>query len=202
MSRIISIAFLICFVINAQAQLPNMNEMGEAKLRLREITNQPASMVKDTLQLFYLNKICKNYTLLSRLAADSGLFYAEQLYQKAISAKNNANQIRALFYQSNLYLKKNLFTKALEANLNTLKKCEEGTKPCDEIWRINLRFGQIYYHIKEYEKVIPYIQKTINYLEQLPNLPVSLQLQLAECYRLGGISNQLIGKNEMAKICF
>ncbi len=182
--------------------MPNTDEMGQAKLRLREIERQPNSYVNDTLQFFYLNRICRNYTLLTRLSADSGLFFAEKLYQKATLLKHNGNQLRALFYQSNLYLKKNLFTKSLEANLNTLKKCEEGTNPCDEIWRINLRFGQIYYQIKEYEKVIPYIQKTIDYLENMPSLPNSLKLQLAECYRLSGISNQLIGKNETAKKMF
>ncbi len=182
--------------------MPNTDEMGQAKLRLREIERQPNSYVNDTLQFFYLNRICRNYTLLTRLSADSGLFFSEKLYQKATLLKHNGNQLRALFYQSNLYLKKNLFTKSLEANLNTLKKCEEGTKPCDEIWRINLRFGQIYYQIKEYEKVIPYIQKTIDYLENMPSLPNSLKLQLAECYRLSGISNQLIGKNETAKKMF
>ena len=182
--------------------MPNSDEMGQAKLRLRTLEKLPRTLANDTLQIFYLNKICKNYTLMTRLSADSGLFYAEKLYQKALSLKNNANQIRALFYQSNLYLKKNLFTKALEANLNTLKKCDEGIKPCDEIWRINLRFGQIYYQIKEYEKVIPYIQKSINYLEKTPNLHLSLELQLAECYRLSGISNQVLGRKEIAKSMF
>ena len=182
--------------------MPNTDEMGQAKLRLRMLESQPRSMANDTLQIFYLNKICRNYTLMTRLSADSGLFYAEKLYQKALSINNNPNQIRALFYQSNLYLKQNLFTKSLEANLNTLRKCEEGTKPCDEIWRINLRFGQIYYQIKEYEKVIPYIQKSIDFLEKIPNLPVNLELQLAECYRLSGISNQVLGRKEMAKNMF
>jgi signal transduction histidine kinase len=202
MNRILLIALLIFQSISTFAQQPNFDEMGQAKQRLREIERLPNSYRNDTLHFFYLNRICKNYTLLTRLSADSGLFYAEKLYQKALSLKNNANQIRALFYQSNLYLKKNLFTKALEANLNTLKKCEEGIKPCDEIWRINLRFGQIYYQIKEYEKVIPYIQKTIDYLENMPALSNALKLQLAECYRLSGISNQLIGKNETAKKMF
>ncbi len=202
MNRFILIAFLTFFSINVLAQLPNMDEMGQAKLRIRTLETQPRTLANDTLQIFYLNKICRNYTLMTRLWADSGLFYAEKLYQKALSMNNNANQIRALFYQSNLYLKKNLFTKSLEANLNTLRKCEEGTKPCDEIWRINLRFGQIYYQIKEYEKVIPYIQKSIDYLEKIPNLPINLELQLAECYRLSGISNQVLGKNEIAKNMF
>lgn len=202
MNRFFLLIFLILLSVKAFAQLPNMDEMGQAKLRLKEVENQPKSWANDTLQMFYLNKICKNYTLLSRIASDSGLYYAEKLYQKALSTNNNPNQIRALFYQSNLYLKKNLFTKSLEANLNTLKKCEESTKPCDEIWRINLRFGQIYYQIKEYEKAIPYIQKAIDYLEKIPNLPKSLYLQLGECYRLSGISYQFIGKNEMAKIMF
>jgi signal transduction histidine kinase len=179
-----------------------MDEMGQAKLRLRVLESQPRSLANDTLQFFYLNKICRNYTLMTRLWADSGLYYAEKLYQKALSVNNNPNQIRALFYQSNLYLKQNLFTKSLEANLNTLRKCEESTKPCDEIWRINLRFGQIYSQIKEYEKVIPYIQKAIDYLEKIPNLTSGLHLQLGECYRLSGISYQLLGKNSMAKTMF
>ena len=202
MNRFILFILLIFFVVNTFAQMPNTDEMGQAKLRLREVENQLRSYVNDTLQIFYLNKICRNYTLMTRLRADSGLFYAEKLYQKALSMNNNANQLRAFFYQSNLYLKQNLFTKSLEANLNTLRKCEESTKPCDEIWRINLRFGQIYYQIKEYEKVIPYIQKSIDYLEKMPNLSVSLELQLAECYRLSGISNQVLGKQETAKNMF
>ena len=202
MNRFLLITFLIFFSINALAQMPDADEMGQAKLRFRTLETQPHSWVNDTLQIFYLNKICRNYTLMTRLWADSGLFYAQKLYQKSLSMNSNPNQIRALFYQSNLYLKKNLFTKSLEANLNTLRKCEEGTKPCDEIWRINLRFGQIYYQIKEFEKVIPYIQKSIDYLEKTPNLPVSLELQLAECYRLSGISNQVLGKNETAKSMF
>ena len=202
MNRFILFILLIFFVVNTFAQMPNTDEMGQAKLRLRTLENQPRSYANDTLQIFYLNKICRNYTLMTRLRADSGLFYAEKLYQKALSMNNNANQLRAFFYQSNLYLKQNLFTKSLEANLNTLRKCEESTKPCDEIWRINLRFGQIYYQIKEYEKVIPYIQKSIDYLEKMPNLSVSLELQLAECYRLSGISNQVLGKQETAKNMF
>jgi signal transduction histidine kinase len=202
MNRFIFLVLLILQSIIALAQQPNFDEMGQAKLRLREIERLPNSYVNDSLQFYYLNRICRNYTLLTRLSADSGLFYAEKLYQKALSMNNNPNQIRALFYQSNLYLKQNLFTKSLEANLNTLRKCEEGTKPCDEIWRINLRFGQIYYQIKEYEKVIPYIQKSIDYLEKMPNLPVSLELQLAECYRLSGISNQVLGRKETAKNMF
>jgi signal transduction histidine kinase len=202
MNRFLLIAFLIFFSIKTFAQMPNSDEMGQAKLRLRMIESQPRTLANDTLQIFYLNKICRNYTLMTRLWADSGLFYAEKLYQKALSMNNNSNQIRALFYKSNLYLKQNLFTKSLEANLNTLRKCEEGTKPCDEIWRINLRFGQIYYQIKEYEKVVPYIQKSIDFLEKISNLPISLELQLAECYRLSGISNQVLGKNETAKSMF
>ena len=182
--------------------MPNADEMSQAKLRLREVEKQPHSYISDTSQIFYLNRICKNYTLLTRLRADSGLFYAEKLYQKALSMNNNSNQIRALFYKSNLYLKQSLFTKSLEANLNTLRKCEESTKPCDEIWRVNLRFGQIYHQIKEYEKVIPYIQKSIDYLERVPNLPTNLEQQLAECYRLSGIANQVLGKNEIAKSMF
>ena len=202
MSRFISIVLLIFLSINTIAQMPNADEMGQAKRRLQSLENQPRTLGNDTLQIFYLNKICRNYTLMTRLWADSGLLYAEKLYQKALSMNNNPNQIRALFYKSNLYLKQNLFTKSLEANLNTLRKCEEGTKPCDEIWRINLRFGQIYYQIKEYEKVVPYIQKSIDYLEKTPNLHVSLELQLAECYRLSGISNQVLGRKETAKSMF
>ena len=202
MNRKLLIALLIFLSINAFAQQPNFDEMGLAKQRLREIEKLPNSYVNDTLQFYYLNRICRNYTLLTRLSADSGLFYAEKLYQKASLLKHNGNQLRALFYQSNLYLKKNLFTKSLEANLNTLRKCEEDTKPCDEIWRINLRFGQIYYQIKEYEKVIPYIQKSIDYLEKIPNIHISLELQLAECYRLIGISNQVLRRNEIAKSMF
>jgi signal transduction histidine kinase len=202
MNRFIFIILLTILSINALAQQPNLDEMGQAKLRLREVERLPNSYENDSLQFYYLNRICRNYTLLTRLSADSGLFYAEKLYQKATLLKHSGNQIRALFYQSNLYLKQNLFTKALEANLNTLKKCEESTKPCDEIWRINLRFGQIYYQIKEYEKVVPYIQKSIDYLEKTPNLHVSLELQLAECYRLSGISNQVLGKQETAKSMF
>ncbi len=202
MNRFTYIILLTFLSINITAQMPNTDEMGQAKLRLRILENQPRTIANDTSQIFYLNKICKNYTLMTRLSADSGLFYAEKLYQKASLIKNNANQLRSLFYQSNLYLKKNFFTKALEANLNTLRKCEEGTKPCDEIWRINLRFGQIYYQIKEYEKVVPYIQKSIDYLEKIPNLHVSLELQLAECYRLSGISNQVLGRKETAKNMF
>ena len=202
MNRPIFIALFTFLSVSCLAQSPNMDEMKMAKRQIQTLENQPHSFINDTLQIFYLNKICRNYTLLTRLSADSGLYYAEKLYKKAQSINNNANQIRALFYQSNLYLKKNLFTKSLEANLNTLKKCEESTKPCDEIWRINLRFGQIYYQIKEHEKVIPYIQKTIDYLENMPVLHNSLKLQLAECYRLSGISNQLIGKNETAKKMF
>jgi signal transduction histidine kinase/tetratricopeptide (TPR) repeat protein len=202
MNRLTFIALWVLLSMSSLAQLPNMDEMGQAKLRLKEAENQPKSWVNDTLQMFYLNKICRNYTLLTRIASDSGLYFAEKLYQKALATNNNANQLRALFYQSNFYLKKNLFTKSLEANLNTLKKCEESTKPCDEIWRINLRFGQIYYQIKEYEKAIPYIQKSIDYLERIPNLHPSLHLQLGECYRLSGISYQLIGRNDMAKTMF
>jgi signal transduction histidine kinase len=202
MNRFIFIILLTILSINTIAQMPNADEMGQAKLRLRTLESQPRTLANDTLQIFYLNKICRNYTLMTRLWADSGLFYAEKLYKKALSINNNPNQIRALFYQSNLYLKQNLFTKSLEANLNTLRKCEESPKPCDEIWRINLRFGQIYYQIKEYEKVIPYIQKATDYLEKIPNLHVSLELQLAECYRLSGISNQVLGRRETAKNMF
>jgi signal transduction histidine kinase len=202
MNRFIFIILMALLSTNTFAQMSDSDEMDKNKFRLRTLQNQPKSLANDTSQVFYLNKICRNYTLMTRLWADSGLYYAEMLYQKALSMNSNPNQIRSLFYQSNFYLKKNLFTKSLETNLNTLKKCEESPKPCDEIWRINLRFGQIYYQIKEYEKVIPYIQKSIDYLEQIPNLPFSLELQLTECYRLSGISNQLLGKNEEAKKMF
>jgi signal transduction histidine kinase len=202
MNRIPIIILLLFFSMNALAQMADSDEMEQNKLRFRTLEKQPRSFSNDTLQIFYLNKICRNYTLMTRLWADSGLHYAQKLYQKATSINNDANQLRAYFYQSNFYLKKNLFTKSLEANLNTLKKCEESVKPCDEIWRINLRFGQIYYQIKEYEKVIPYIQKATDYLEKIPNLPFSLELQLTECYRLSGISYQLLGNNDMAKKMF
>jgi signal transduction histidine kinase len=202
MNRFTFIALLTFFSINASAQMADSEEMDRNKSQLRLLEKQPRSLANDTSQIFYLNKICRNYTLMTRLWADSGLHYAQKLFQKAASINNDANQLRAYFYQSNFYLKKNLFTKSLEANLNTLRMCEEGSKPCDEIWRINLRFGQIYYQIKEYEKVIPYIQKATDYLERIPNLSFNLELQLTECYRLSGISYQLLGRNDMAKKMF
>ena len=79
MNRFLLILFSIFFSIKGFAQMPNADETGKAKLRLREVENQPRSYVNDTLQIFYLNKICRNYTLLTRLRADSGLFYAEKL---------------------------------------------------------------------------------------------------------------------------
>ena len=186
----------------AKAQLPNLNEIGQAKQRIKEITSLKNSVVNDTLQMYYLDRICRNYSLMSRIYADSGLIYTEKLYAKAVITHNNPQQLRALFYYSNFYIKKNLYTKALEANLNTLKKCEETSVVCDEIWRINFRFGQIYYNIKEYDKTINYINKAINYLEAKPSLRPDLQLQLAECYRICGISFQIIGQKESAKAMF
>ena len=127
----------------AKAQVSNLEEIVQSKLRLKEIASLKASAVNDTLQMFYFDRICRNYSLMTRIYADSGLLYTEKFYQKAIITKNDAQQLRALFYYSNFYLKKNLYTKALETNLNTLKKCEETSIPCDEIWRIKFRFGQI-----------------------------------------------------------
>ena len=186
----------------AKAQLPHLDELGQAKQRIKEITSLKNSVVNDTLQMYYLDRICRNYSLMSRIYADSGLIYTEKLYAKAVITHNNPQQLRALFYYSNFYIKKNLYTKALEANLNTLKKCEETSVVCDEIWRINFRFGQIYYNIKEYDKTINYINKAINYLEAKPSLRPDLQLQLAECYRICGISFQIIGQKESAKAMF
>ncbi len=186
----------------AKAQVSNLEEIVQSKLRLKEIASLKASAVNDTLQMFYLDRICRNYSLMTRIYADSGLHYTEKFYQKAIITKNDAQQLRALFYYSNFYLKKNLYTKALETNLNTLKKCEETSIPCDEIWRINFRFGQIYYSIKEYGKTISYIKKAIIYLEAKPNLRPDLHLQLAECYRICGISYQITEQKEAAKEMF
>ncbi len=186
----------------AKAQVSNLEEIVQSKLRLKEIASLKASAVNDTLQMFYFDRICRNYSLMTRIYADSGLLYTEKFYQKAIITKNDAQQLRALFYYSNFYLKKNLYTKALETNLNTLKKCEETSIPCDEIWRINFRFGQIYYSIKEYDKTISYIKKAIIYLEAKPNLRPDLHLQLAECYRICGISYQITEQKEAAKEMF
>ncbi len=186
----------------ANAQISNSDEIVQSKQRLSELSKLQTSFVIDTLQMYYLDRICRNYSLLSRVYADSGLIYTEKLYQKAISTKNNSQQLRALFYFSNFYIKKNLYTKALEANLNTLKKCEETGVVCDEIWRINFRFGQIYYSIKEYDKTINYITKAINYLEAKPTLRPDLHLQLAECYRICGISFQITTQKEAAKEMF
>lgn len=185
-----------------KAQLPNLGEIEQSKQRILEISKQPNSFVNDTLQMFYLNKICKNYSLLTRTSADSGLYYTEKLYQKSTVSKNDIYQLRALFYFSNFYIKKSLYTKALEVNLNTLKKCEEKSIVCDDIWKIDLRFGQIYYNTKEYDKTVNYIKKAIEYLEAKPNLSTDLHLQLAECYRLGGVSLQILGQKETAKAMF
>ncbi|WP_394993750.1 histidine kinase [Emticicia sp.] len=203
MKKFLSLLVLY-FIINisSKAQLPNLVEIEQSKQRLKEIGVLKVTVVNDTLEMFYLNKICKNYSLLSRTSADSGLHYAEKLYQKSIISKNNVYQLRALFYFSNFYLKKNLYTKALETNLNTLKKCEETNIECDDIWKINLRFGQIYYNIKEYEKATSYLEKAIEYLVAKPKLTPDLHLQLAECYRIAGVSYQILGRKGTAKNMF
>jgi signal transduction histidine kinase len=203
MKNIFVILLLVFFSYeNTKAQVSNSEELMQSKQRIKEIALLKASAINDTLQMYYLDRICRNYSLLSRVYADSGLLYTEKFYQKAISTKNDSQQLRALFYFSNFYIKKNLYTKALEANLNTLKKCEETSVVCDEIWRINLRFGQIYYNIKEFDKTINYISKAIEYLEAKPNLRPDLHLQLAECYRICGISFQITKQNEAAKEMF
>ena len=203
MKKFVSL-FVLYFIIiiSSKAQLPNLVEIEQSKQRLKEIGVLKVTVVNDTLEMFYLNKICKNYSLLSRTSADSGLHYAEKLYQKSIISKNNVYQLRALFYFSNFYLKKNLYTKALETNLNTLKKCEETNIECDDIWKINLRFGQIYYNIKEYEKAASYLEKAIEYLVAKPKLTPDLHLQLAECYRIAGVSYQILGRKGTAKNMF
>ena len=195
------IILLIYFIFsfkNSDAQVSNTEELTRSKQHLNEIALLQSSAVNDTLQMYYLERICRNYSLLSRIYADSGLVYTEKLYQKAVVTKNNTQQLRALFYYSNFYLKKNLYTKALELNLATLKKCEETSSVCDEIWRINFRFGQIYYNIKEYDKTVNYIKKAIDYLEAKPELRPDLHLQLAECYRISGISYQITKQNGVA----
>ena len=203
MKKFVSL-FVLYFIIiiSSKAQLPNLVEIEQSKQRLKEIGVLKVTVVNDTLEMFYLNKICKNYSLLSRTSADSGLHYAEKLYQKSTISKNNVYQLRALFYFSNFYLKKNLYTKALETNLNTLKKCEETNIECDDIWKINLRFGQIYYNIKEYEKAASYLEKAIEYLVAKPKLTPDLHLQLAECYRIAGVSYQILGQKGTAKNMF
>ncbi len=200
-----SLYILILFCLTqffVQAQVSNLSEIVESKQRLSELAKAKASFVNDTLELFYLNKICKNYSLLTRVSADTGLYFTQKLYDKALSLKNNVYQLRALFLFSNFYIKKSLYTKALEANLSTLRKCEEGNNVCDDIWKINLRFGQIYYNIKEYEKTIEYLRKAIDYLAAKPNLSTDLQLQIAEAYRISGISAQLLGQKRVAKSMF
>lgn len=199
------IILLIYFIFsfkNSDAQVSNTEELTRSKQHLNEIALLQSSAVNDTLQMYYLERICRNYSLLSRIYADSGLVYTEKLYQKAVVTKNNTQQLRALFYYSNFYLKKNLYTKALELNLATLKKCEETSSVCDEIWRIDFRFGQIYYNIKEYDKTVNYIKKAIDYLEAKPELRPDLHLQLAECYRISGISYQITKQNGVAKDMF
>lgn len=200
-----SLYILILFCLTqffVQAQVSNLSEIVESKQRLSELAKAKSSFVNDTLELFYLNKICKNYSLLTRVSADTGLYFTQKLYDKALSLKNNVYQLRALFLFSNFYIKKSLYTKALEANLSTLRKCEEGNNVCDDIWKINLRFGQIYYNIKEYEKTIEYLRKAIDYLAAKPNLSTDLQLQIAEAYRISGISAQLLGQKRVAKSMF
>jgi len=200
-----SVYILILFCLTqffVQAQVSNLSEIVESKQRLSELAKAKSSFVNDTLELFYLNKICKNYSLLTRVSADTGLYFTQKLYDKALSLKNNVYQLRALFLFSNFYIKKSLYTKALEANLSTLRKCEEGNNVCDDIWKINLRFGQIYYNIKEYEKTIEYLRKAIDYLAAKPNLSTDLQLQIAEAYRISGISAQLLGQKRVAKSMF
>ena len=199
---LILLIFFIFSSENSDAQVSNSEELTRSKQRIKEIALLQPSVVNDTLQMYYLERICRNYSLLSRVYADSGLAYTEKLYQKAVSTQNNSQQLRALFYYSNFYLKKNLYAKALESNLVTLKKCEETSIVCDEIWRINLRFGQIYYNIKEYDKTVSYIKKAIDYLEAKPYLRPDLHLQLAECYRICGISYQITKQNEAAKNMF
>ena len=200
-----SVYILILFCLTqffVQAQVSNLSEIVESKQRLSELAKAKSSFVNDTLELFYLNKICKHYSLLTRVSADTGLYFTQKLYDKALSLKNNVYQLRALFLFSNFYIKKSLYTKALEANLSTLRKCEEGNNVCDDIWKINLRFGQIYYNIKEYEKTIEYLRKAIDYLAAKPNLSTDLQLQIAEAYRISGISAQLLGQKRVAKSMF
>ncbi len=203
MKKSVYILILFCLTqIFVQAQVSNLSEIVESKQRLSELAKAKSSFVNDTLELFYLNKICKNYSLLTRVSADTGLYFTQKLYDKALSLKNNVYQLRALFLFSNFYIKKSLYTKALEANLSTLRKCEEGNNVCDDIWKINLRFGQIYYNIKEYEKTIEYLRKAIDYLAAKPNLSTDLQLQIAEAYRISGISAQLLGQKRVAKSMF
>lgn len=203
MKKSIIYILLFCFIpCLVQAQISNLAEIVESKQRLNELSKAKPSSVNDTLELFYLNKICKNYSLLTRVSADTGLYFTQKLYDKALSLKSNLYQLRALFLFSNFYIKKSLYTKALEANLSTLKKCEEGNIVCDDIWKINLRFGQIYYNIKEYEKTIDYLRKAIDYLAAKPNLSTDLQLQIAEAYRISGISAQLLGQKRVAKSMF
>ncbi len=197
--------YLLLFCFNqqlVQAQVSNLSEIVDSKQRLNELAKAKPSFVNDTLELFYLNRICKNYSLLTRVSADTGLYFTQKLYDKALNLKNNFYQLKALFLFSNFYIKKNLYTKALEANLNTLKKCEEANAVCDDIWKINLRFGQIYYNIKEYEKTIEYLRKAIGYLAAKPNLSTDLQLQIAEAYRISGISAQFLGQKRVAKSMF
>jgi signal transduction histidine kinase len=200
--------FLICLLLFCfskqlvKAQVSNLSEIAESKQRLNELTKAKPSFANDTLELFYLNKICKNYSLLTRVSADTGLYFTQKLYDKSLSIKNNVYQLRALFFFSNFYIKKSLYTKALESNLSSLKKCEEHNAVCDDIWKINLRFGQIYYNIKEYEKTIEYLRKAIDYLAAKPNLSTDLQLQIAEAYRISGISAQFLGQKSVAKSMF
>jgi signal transduction histidine kinase len=203
MKKFILYLLLFCFCYEiAQAQVSNLSEIVQSKQRLDELAKAKSSFMNDTLELFYLNKICKNYSLLTRVSADTGLYYTQKLYDKSLSLRNDAYQLRALFLFSNFYIKKSLYTKALEVNLNTLKKCEEPSVVCDDIWKINLRFGQIYYNINEYEKTIEYLQKAIDYLAIKPNLPTDLQLQIAEAYRISGISAQFLGRKNAAKTMF
>lgn len=197
--------YLLLFCLShdiVQAQVSNLSEIVESKQRLNELAKLKPSFVNDTLELFYLNKICKNYSLLTRVSADTGLVFTQKLYEKSLKLKSDVYQLRALFLFSNFYIKKSLYTKALESNLNTLKKCEEQSAVCDDIWKINLRFGQIYYNIKEYEKTIEYLRKAIDYLAAKPNLSTDLQLQIAEAYRISGISAQLLGQKRVAKSMF
>lgn len=203
MKKFLIYLFLFCLSLQiVQGQSAVLSEIVQSKQRLNELAKAKPSFVNDTLELYFLNKICKNYSLLTRVSADTGLYFTQKLYDKSLSLKNDEYQLQALFLFSNFYLKKSLYTKALEVNLNTLKKCEEKNVVCNDIWKINLRFGQIYYSIKEYDKTINYIKKAIDYLEAKPSLRTDLHLQLAECYRICGISYQITEQKESAKSMF
>ena len=103
------------------------------------------------------------------------------------------------FYMSQIYYKKGQYQKVVEFTIPLLDKAQKDQKP--ELARV---IGNSYFHLKEFEKAIPYFEA---YFESSKSHEVAENYMLGYCYYISGQYNKAIeplenasrGKDELAQ---